>query len=160
MKIIIPIGIPGSGKTRLYHMRYNELPIVSVDIIRLELFGDVNDQLHNDMVYKESERRVKELVDKGESFFYDATNVNTRFRKKFTEQFRNKDIDVIYVVLPANVELSYKRIVNDIKHHINRAKVTYDGLLYKYQLYKESIDNNFDGENVKEIIYIKPGELD
>ena len=69
-------------------------------------------------------------------------------------------MDITYVVLPANVDLSYKRITEDIKNNVERGNVPYEKIVYKYQLYKEAIDNQFAGENVKKIIYIQPGELD
>lgn len=153
----MPIGIPGSGKTRLYHLRYSHLPIISVDLLRKELYGDVNTLKS---IYDESNRRVWEMVNTGQSFYYDATNVNTKFRKRFVNQFRGKDVDITYVVLPANVDLSYKRITEDIKNNVERGNVPYEKIVYKYQLYKEAIDNQFAGENVKKIIYIQPGELD
>ena len=88
MEIIVPIGISGSGKTRLYNMRYSDLTLVSPDLIRKELTGSISDQRKNKEVFEEVDRRVADLVKKGESFFYDATNVNPEFRKKFVEQFR------------------------------------------------------------------------
>ena len=142
MEIIMPIGIPGSGKTRLYHLRYSHLPIISVDLLRKELYGDVNTLKS---IYDESNRRVWEMVNTGQSFYYDATNVNTKFRKRFVNQFRGKDVDITYVVLPANVDLSYKRITEDIKNNVERGNVPYEKIVYKYQLYKEAIDNQFAG---------------
>ena len=44
MEIIVPIGISGSGKTRLYNMRYKDLYLLSPDLIRKELTGSISDQ--------------------------------------------------------------------------------------------------------------------
>ena len=160
MEIIVPIGISGSGKTRLYNMRYSDLTLVSPDLIRKELTGSISDQKKNKEVFEEVDRRVGDLVKKGESFFYDATNVNPEFRKKFVEQFRGTDVKVIYVVLPADMQVSYMRIKEDLKNNVDRSRVPFEVLIRQKGFFNQSIKSNFEGENVQEIIYIKEGELD
>lgn len=160
MKIIVPIGISGSGKTRLYKMRYSDLTLVSPDLIRKELTGSISDQRKNREVFVEVDRRVDELVKEGKSFFYDATNVNTEFRKAFAEKFRGTDVEIVYVILPADMETSYVRIKQDLKNKVERSKVPFEVLIRQKGFYNQSLKSNFEGENVQEIIYIKPGELD
>ena len=160
MEIIIPIGISGSGKTRLYNMRYSDLTLVSPDLIRKELTGSISDQKKNKEVFEEVDRRVEDLVKKGESFLYDATNVNPEFRKKFVEQFGGTDVKVIYAVLPADMQVSYMRIKEDLKNNVDRSKVPFEVLIRQKGFYNQSLKSNFEGENVQEVIYIKPGELD
>ena len=160
MEIIVPIGISGSGKTRLYNMRYKDYALVSPDNIRKKLTGSISDQTKNRQVFEEVDRLVKELVDEGRSFFYDATNVNTEFRKKFVEQFRGTDIRIVYVILPADINTSFKRIKADLKNKVDRASVPGHALTRQLGMYTASLKSDFIGENVQEIIYIKPGELD
>ena len=160
MEIIVPIGISGSGKTRLYNMRYSDLTLVSPDLIRKELTGSISDQRKNREVFEEVDRRVADLVKKGESFFYDATNVNSEFRKKFVEQFRGTDVKITYVILPADMNTSYVRIKQDLKNNVDRSRVPFEVLIRQKGFYNQSIESNFEGENVQEIIYIKEGELD
>lgn len=160
MDIIIPIGISGSGKSRLYKMRYKDMTIVSPDEIRKELTGNISDQSRNKEVFEIVDKRVSELVKKGESFFYDATNINTSLRRKFVNQFINSDVNITYIVLPADVNISNKRIQKDMNDKVDRSKVPYQVLLNQYAKYQESIQTNFEGENVQKIIWIKPGELD
>lgn len=160
MEIIVPIGISGSGKSRLYNMRYSDLTLVSPDLIRKELTGSISDQRKNKEVFEEVDRRVADLVKKGESFFYDATNVNTEFRKKFVEQFRGTDVNVIYVVMPADMQVSYMRIKQDLKNKVDRSKVPFEVLIRQKGFYNQSLKSNFEGENVQEIVYIKEGDLD
>ena len=160
MEIIVPIGISGSGKTRLYNMRYSDLTLVSPDLIRKELTGSISDQRKNREVFEEVDRRVADLVKKGESFFYDATNVNSEFRKKFVEQFRGTDVKITYVILPADMNTSYVRIKQDLRNNVDRSNVPFEVLMRQKGFYNQSLKSNFEGENVQEIIYIKPGELD
>lgn len=160
MEIIIPIGISGSGKTRLYNMRYSDLTLVSPDLIRKELTGSISDQRKNKEVFVEVDRRVSDLVKEGKSFFYDATNVNPEFRRKFVEQFRGTDVKIIYVVLPADMQISYMRIKQDLKNKVDRSKVPFEALIRQKGFYNQSLKSNFKGENVQEIVYIKEGDLD
>lgn len=160
MEIIVPIGISGSGKSRLYKMRYSDYTLLSPDLIRKELTGSISDQRKNREVFVEVDRRVAEYVKNGEPFFYDATNVNTEFRKKFSEQFRDTDVKIIYVVLPANVPLSVKRIKADLKNKVERSAVPTEAIIRQFGMYNHSLKTNFEGENVQEVIYIKEGELD
>ena len=160
MEIIVPIGISGSGKTRLYNMRYSDLTLVSPDLIRKELTGSISDQRKNREVFEGVDRRVADVVKKGESFFYDATNVNSEFRKKFVEQFRGTDVKITYVILPADMNTSYVRIKQDLKNNVYRSRVPFEVLIRQKGFYNQSIESNFEGENVQEIIYIKEGDLD
>lgn len=141
-------------------MRYSDLTLVSPDLIRKELTGSISDQKKNKEVFEEVDRRVADLVKKGESFFYDATNVNPEFRKKFVEQFRGTDVKIIYIILPADMETSYVRIKQDLKNKVERSKVQFEVLIRQKGFYNQSLKSNFEGENVQEIIYIKEGDLD
>ena len=160
MKIIVPIGISGSGKTRLYRMRYSDLAIVSPDLIRKELTGSISDQTKNREVFQRVDKLVDWLVKEKRDFFYDATNVNTEFRKAFAEKFRGTDVEIVYVVLPADIAVSMKRIKIDLKENVDRAAVPQHALIRQFGTYNHSLKTKFEGENVQEIIYIKPGELD
>ena len=79
---------------------------------------------------------------------------------RFVEQFRGTDVKIIYVILPADMETSYVRIKEDLKNKVDRSKVPFEVLIRQKGFYNQSLKSNFEGENVQEIIYIKPGELD
>ena len=136
-------------------MKYNHLALLSPDLIRKELTGNISDQSKNKEVFDEVDRRVDMMVKKGESFFYDATNVNSEFRKKFVNRFRGTDIKIRYVILPSDVEASYKRIKNDLSNNVDRSDVPLKALERQMDLYNQSLRTNFEGENVQEIIYFK-----
>ena len=64
------VGVAGSGKSSLAHDLYlqfsnfgNEIDIYSSDALRLELYGDENDQTHNAEVFEELHKRC--------SFYWD-----------------------------------------------------------------------------------------
>ena len=55
-KLVVMVGLPGSGKSyyanKLYQEAVSPTVILSSDDYRKRLFGDENDQEHNDQVFK------------------------------------------------------------------------------------------------------------
>ena len=91
--LIIMIGISGSGKsTKAIELSeiYNA-KIYSSDKLREELYGDVNDQTHNEVLFKELHKRIIEDLKLGQSVIYDATNLSLKNRKKFFNYMKEHD---------------------------------------------------------------------
>ncbi len=81
------IGLPGSGKsTYAKNNKTNDTIICSSDNIRKELYGDINDQSHNQEVFTELHKRIKESLRNGQSVIYDATNINGKRRTAFLRE--------------------------------------------------------------------------
>ena len=151
--LVLPIGISGSGKSYIYNRDYKDYVQVSPDLIREELTGSISDQSKNKEVFKLAFERVDEYLNKGQDVFFDATNVNKTQRKNFTDRYIDSDVNVIYVVLPADVDLSWKRIRKDIREKKNRSDVPYFALVRQKEQYDNSIELGFDDENVSDVIY-------
>ena len=151
--LVLPIGISGSGKSYIYNRDYKDYVQVSPDLIREELTGSISDQSKNKEVFKLAFERVDEYLNKGQDVFFDATNVNKTQRKNFTDRYIGSDVNVIYVVLPADVDLSWERIRKDIREKKNRSDVPYFALVRQKEQYDNSIELGFDDENVQEVIY-------
>lgn len=152
-KLILPIGISGSGKSYIYNKDYKNCVQVSPDLIREELTGDISNQSKNKEVFKLAFERVDEYLNKGLDVFFDATNVNKGQRKSFTDKYKGTDVEVIYVVLPADIDLSWKRIRTDIRNEKNRSDVPYFALVRQKEMYDNTIKSGFNDENVQEVIY-------
>ena len=152
--LVLPIGISGSGKSYIYNKDYKDYVQVSPDLIREELTGDISNQSKNKEVFKLAFERVDEYLNKGQDVFFDATNVNKTQRKNFTDKYIGSDVNVIYVVLPADVDLSWKRIRKDIREKKNRSDVPYFALVRQKEQYDKSLELGFDDENVQEVIYV------
>lgn len=75
------VGVPGSGKS--YIANTLNVPIVSSDVIRAELFGSEEDQTHNGEVFNEVHNRIRKYLLAGTSCVYDATNLSRKRRKSF-----------------------------------------------------------------------------
>lgn len=161
MRIILPIGISGSGKSTLYKSICSDIDIVSPDLIRYELTGDISNQECNGHVFKIVDKMIEEHVQLNKDVYLDATNVNRKTRKKFVNKYKdNPNVEIVYYVLPANIKLSYDRIQKDIENNVNRSKVPFYVLTRQMDMYNESIDMNFEGENYSYIVWFEQKDLD
>ena len=151
--LVLPIGISGSGKSYIYNRDYKDYVQVSPDLIREELTGSISDQSKNKEVFKLAFERVDEHLNKGQNVFFDATNVNKGQRKNFTDKYKDTDVEVIYVILPADIDLSWKRIRADIRDKKNRSDVPYFALGRQKEMYDNTLKSGFNDENVQEVIY-------
>ena len=155
MELILPIGISGSGKSRLYKKEYSDYKLVSPDEIRKFLTGNISDQSKNNEVFERVDNLIDWCIKHDMNVFYDATNINKKYRRKFVNQFKDKDnVKIIYLVFPADVELSNKRIRKDMSDGVDRSDVPYEVLERQMKLYKETIEKGVEDENVQEVIYL------
>lgn len=87
-KFFMLIGLPASGKST-YSIRLalqENANIHSSDLIREELFNDVNNQDNNDKVFAELNRRVRDNLKNGKNVILDATNISCKRRMTFLQQ--------------------------------------------------------------------------
>lgn len=90
------VGLPASGKSTYAHLLGCE--VVSSDAIRLELFGDENDQNHNGEVFNELHRRIRSAINENKDVVYDATNLSRKRRKNFLKTLP-KDVRKICICM-------------------------------------------------------------
>ena len=62
-------------------------------------------------------------------------------------------MEVIYIILPANIDLSWERIRADIRDKKNRSDVPHFALVRQKEQYDKSLEVGFNDENVQEVIY-------
>lgn len=102
-RFIIMVGICGSGKSThavwLKNKIKNEYPeydqlgeaneteIISSDSIREEVFGDVNDQTHNQQVFAEVRKRAIEAIKNKKHVIIDATGLTIKDRRSAISYF-------------------------------------------------------------------------
>ena len=90
VKLIMMVGISGSGKS-YYANKIAEKEngvVFSSDTLRAELYGDENDQSHNQEVFNELHKRIRNHLREGGVAIYDATNLNMKRRMAFLQELK------------------------------------------------------------------------
>lgn len=102
-RFIMLVGLPGSGKSDFANSLQG-WKVHSSDKLREDLFGDENDQSHNDELFEELHRRIKEDLSVGKNVVYDATNINKKRRISFLKEIKrfNCEKECVLVLTPYN----------------------------------------------------------
>ena len=69
---------------------YHNTTILSSDEIRKELYGDENDQIHNEEVFQYIKNTSVEKLEKGQRVIIDATNLTRKARQSITDYVDQK----------------------------------------------------------------------
>ena len=110
-KFFMMCGLVASGKStraKKFAKEYNAT-IFSSDALREELFNDVNDQEHNQELFVELHRRIKECLKSGKNACYDATNLSYKKRMAFLQELKNIPCEKICVLMATPYEECLKR---------------------------------------------------
>lgn len=108
---IMMCGLVASGKS----CKAKELAkdydatIFSSDDLREELFGDANNQEHNQEVFVELHRRIKECLRGDKSAIMDSTNISYKHRLAFLQELKNIPCEKICVLMATPYEECLKR---------------------------------------------------
>src|SRR5690606_16036696 len=88
-KLILPVGISGSGKSTWIKSQTDPNTIViSPDDIRRELTGNISDQTKNAEVFQIAHKRVADALNAGKNVIFDATNIKSRDRKSLMDYMK------------------------------------------------------------------------
>ncbi len=94
-KLIILVGIPGSGKSTFAKCLDGE--IVSSDAIRKELFGDESCQADNKRVFTVFYDRIKKALVEGHDVIADATSISAKARAEILNAGAEATEKICYV---------------------------------------------------------------
>lgn len=142
--LIMLVGIPASGKSSYARQNYKDYKIYSSDELREKLFNDVNDQAHNDELFRYIHKNIIKDLKDGNNVVYDATNIYSRNRRKFLSKLSNVDCNKICVVF--NVDIDKCKLRNSTRERKVPEEVI-DKMYNKIET--PSIDEGFD-----EIYYV------
>lgn len=107
--LYLVVGIPGSGKsTYIKKHAMDDDIIVSSDALRLELYGDENDQTHNPEVFAEAHRRIIDGLNDGNDVWFDATNITRKARAGIISVCP-KHARIVAVVVWAPIDICIER---------------------------------------------------
>lgn len=110
-KFFMMCGLVASGKSykaQELAEKYNAT-IFSSDGLRKELYGDINCQEHNNELFVELHRHIKNCLKNGKSAIMDATNINYKRRMAFLSELKNISCEKICVLMATPYEECLKR---------------------------------------------------
>lgn len=110
-KFFMMIGLVGSGKSeqaKKLAAKY-DAEIFSSDALREEMFGDVNHQTNNDVLFKELHKRIRGCLTYGKSAIYDACNISYKRRMEFLKSLNKIPCEKIAVLMATPYEVCLER---------------------------------------------------
>lgn len=114
-KLWMTIGLPGAGKSTYWKNKLSDTVYISSDKLREEMFGDVDDQSHNDIIFNEMMNRTVASLNAKRDVFYDSTNLNQKRRVKFLNALRDRvhvEFDAIAIVFAIPFDTCVRRNLN------------------------------------------------
>lgn len=137
--LIMLVGIPASGKSSYARQNYKDYKIYSSDELREKLFNDVNDQVHNNELFRYIHKNIIKDLRDGNNVVYDATNIYSKNRRKFLSKLSDIDCSKICVVF--NVDVDKCKLRNSTRERKVPEEVI-DKMYNKIET--PSIDEGFD----------------
>ena len=108
--LVMLVGISGSGKSFLADkFREEGMKVFSSDAIRKELYGNEDDQTHNQKVFETLHKRIRDALKNGSNCVYDTTNLNRKRRMAFLKSIQGIPCHKICVVKSVPFKLCIKR---------------------------------------------------
>ena len=144
-KLIMGIGLPGSGKTTVLKefARQHGYSYICPDDIRFEITGDSGDQSKNREVWEEAYRRTAQELKLNNSVVFDATFINPEQRKDFIKFGRENDAEKVQgVFLDIPSELARER--NSSRERIV-PEYAMDRMSKNLQDFPPELEDGFDG---------------
>ncbi len=113
-KLILMIGVPGSGKTTLARKIADKgFKYINADSIREELYGNAAEQGDKEEVFALFFKRLDELMKDGTDVIIDNTNLNPKQRKPIldkAQQFGYSDVQLWLLDVPLDVCLQRNKM--------------------------------------------------
>lgn len=104
MKVILAVGLPGSGKST--YLAKLGAHAISSDAVRLQLADDETDQTIHERVFATMRYLLRQRLELGRPVTWiDATNLTRRDRRPFIEvaQQGGADIEALYFDVPVSI---------------------------------------------------------
>ena len=100
-EMVMMSGLPGAGKDTMIRRRFGDLPVVSLDALRDTM--DIDPDENQGQVVQAAREQARELLRRGESFVWNATNLNRQRRAPILSLAGDYGarIRIVYVESPA-----------------------------------------------------------
>lgn len=111
--IIMLVGVPGSGKStyaeKLIIQNKGNYISLSSDNFREKLFGNINEQNKNDIVFKEMKKETIKNLSNGKTVIYDATNIKRKNRISLLSEIKDYYNEATAIIFATPYEICISR---------------------------------------------------
>lgn len=107
--VIFPIGVSGSGKSKMYNSVGKHLIKISPDSQRELEYGDESSQESHGRIYQACTEQLKDVLRTGGQAYFDATNVIPDLRSKLVNICHDYGAEVHFLVFDISMETLKKR---------------------------------------------------
>lgn len=143
-KVILLIGISGSGKSTYINKNFDKKYVICPDEIRRSL-GNINDMSNNGEVWRLTKSIMQGKLNTYGKVVLDATNVNKWLRIQFMSQFNGYHKEAIF--FPIELDVAIERVNKDIRSGIERSDVPENVIRKQHKLLNKghlSVWNEFN----------------
>lgn len=131
-KIILMVGLPGSGKSTIAENIINgnvdtyedfnpsNTIILSSDKFREVFLGDEKDQSNNKLVFEELKKSFMSYLKQNYNIIIDATNINMKERRYYIREAKKYTSDIIAYVVNTPFDECVNRAENRLNRPINK----------------------------------------
>ncbi|MDF2192676.1 AAA family ATPase [Paraflavitalea sp. CAU 1676] len=104
MEVVMMSGLPGAGKDTYIRKHFKDLPVVSLDALRVELGYAPDDKTGNGRVIQLAKEKAKEMLRQQRSFVWNATNITRQMRSQLIDLFTayKASVHIVYLEVPFN----------------------------------------------------------
>lgn len=105
-EVVLLSGLPGTGKDTYIKNNYPNLPVVSLDDIRVEI--KISPTENQGLVVAEGNKRAREYLRKKQSFIWNATNITEQIRSMLISLFEQygASVKIVFLETEWNEQLS------------------------------------------------------
>lgn len=106
-KLYVMCGLSGSGKSTIAKQIANDNPdtvIISTDMIREQLTGEIGDQSQNDEVFELFHTLIRKRLENKYNVIADTTNITMKSRRAILNKVNGLDIEKICYIMPKPFE--------------------------------------------------------
>jgi len=154
--LCVMVGLAGSGKSTYAEMRNQNAKyagrietIESSDQWRLKLYNDINDQTHNEEVFKAMQQSTVEKLKRGEDVIYDATNLKIKDRKKLLDLVKDIYCEKICAIVATPIETCIaqdKERERSVGEHVIRRQLANFQMPFQYEGWHDIVILNQRGK--------------
>lgn len=128
MKVYIPVGISGSGKTNYQKENLAKVYTICPDEIREEFLGDPSDQSADTEVWLQAYDRLANCIASNKDVYFSSTNLSIKAIEKIkdvvlgnVQNNQNAQFIILNMTDSLNEDLCRSRVKSDLENHILRS---------------------------------------